>query len=628
MDKKELYAGAGKAVVKIPGEFFRASGAFSGIRDDLHVRAVLLDNGEQVCLVSLELNALTGGIRALQALAAGETGIPADHIWIMATHTASAPDLSPEDETGLWAAVETALRAAVRQAVDTKRRGYLSFGRGESRTNLSADGKAPSDHTVTVFQIEDEGQRPITTLYHFGVQSCVLRGSGSGLVSADLTGAASAQVEAQRGGVAMLLLGACGDQVPRETAAGSSADASDLLEQLGSELGGDILRIAGSGCKAVENPGIAMYHRTVELPAPAAAVPLSVLRIGRTGLVGLGPELNAAAAMQLHEDAMFLGALTVQQVNGSPGPLTGGEACERLTGEAVRLLRAVQDGLHRMDPAIAAKYPHRLMDVPYADEDPSQKLDIWYPNDRGSEPLPVVLMLHGGAFQHGDKFEDTTEPMLRGLDRGYAVVSGNYRLAPQAIYPASILDGKKAIHYLRANARQLGIDPDRIAVWGYSSGGWLVSMLAVTAGNPAFSVGSEYSERVQAVVDWCGPCGNFVEMDPAILATGIGRADHNDARSPESVFMGAQITKIPEKCAEACPIIYVGPDTPPVLIVHGDADPVVPLDQSQRFYRALRTAGCDAEIHIEPGKGHHGDYWYHETWLSDLCYDFLDRHLK
>lgn len=687
MDKKELYAGAGKAVVKLPEGFFQSSNAFTGVHDDLHVRAVILDNGEQVCLVSVEIAALRDGINEMQEMVSRETGVPTDHVWIMASRCSSAPE-EREAGDGVHEAVLAAIREAAGQAAATKRRAYLSFGRGTSLTNVnrdipSAEGwwtglnpDAPSDHTVTVFQIEDEKKQPLAILYHFGVQSSILRTAG--VVSADLTGAASSYVERRAGGVAMLLLGACGNQVPREMsrystvdAAGhlkeidNSADALGILERLGDELGCDILRIAGSACEVVENPGIAMVHRTVELPAyggvsfrteptthfeyPAVKgkrpVPMSVLRIGRTGLLGVPQEINAETAMQLHEDAMFLGALTVQMVNGSAGYLPHAEAydnftyeamnssfpkgsAELLMGEAVRFLRTVQAGLHSMDPAVAAKYPDRLMDVAYADEDPSQKMDIWYPNDRGNEPLPVVLMLHGGAFQHGDKFEDTTEPMLRGLDRGYVVVSGNYRLAPQATYPASILDGKKALHYLRANAETLGIDPGRIAVWGYSSGAWLVSMIAVTAGNPAFSVGSAYSEEVQAVIDWCGPCGNFVEMDPAILATGIGRADHNDEHSPESLFMGAKITDIPEKCAEACPITYVGEKTPPVLIVHGDADPVVPLDQSKRFYQALRAAGCDVEMHIEPGKGHHGEYWYHETWLSDLCFDFLDRRLK
>ena len=168
------------------------------------------------------------------------------------------------------------------------------------------------------------------------------------------------------------------------------------------------------------------------------------------------------------------------------------------------LLCRIQDSFHAISPEIVQRYPNRRMDIAYAPDNDSQKLDIWYPNGWDGSPLPVILMLHGGAFQHGDKYEDTREPMLRGLDRGYAVVSANYRLAPEGRFPSHIYDGKRAIRFLRANAASLGLDPTRIALWGYSSGGWLVSMIGVTAGNPAFrginQENGEQPDAVQAVI--------------------------------------------------------------------------------------------------------------------------------
>lgn len=114
------------------------------------------------------------------------------------------------------------------------------------------------------------------------------------------------------------------------------------------------------------------------------------------------------------------------------------------------LLCRIQDSFHAISPEIVQRYPNRRMDIAYAPDNDSQKLDIWYPNGWDGSPLPVILMLHGGAFQHGDKYEDTLEPMLRGLDRGYAVVSANYRLAPEGRFPSHIYDGKRAIRFLRA----------------------------------------------------------------------------------------------------------------------------------------------------------------------------------
>jgi acetyl esterase/lipase len=611
MDSKELYAGAGKATISLSVADFPSTWTYIPLHDNLHVRVLILDNGEEVCLVSLELLDVTEHLAALQEIVTQETGIPADHTWIMVTHCATVAKL-PED-------TPRALRQAVRQAADNKVPAHLSMGEGAVLPNVQP--APPCSKTATLFQITDGNGQPIALLYHLGMTSSLLLHENRELVSADLAGAVSSRVEETQGGVALLLMGAWDSGKVKDDAL--SKDPFAALEHLGHLLGDKLLSLAEKQCHPVENPGIRMYHQGSSDRFPTH---MSILRIGRTGILGLAPAVPVQLAQDLHKAAMFLGALTVPRVNGSAPVLSPGEQ-ESFLSQVVPFFRRVQDGLHSMDPKVAAQYPLRLMDVAYG-TDPSQRMDIWYPTLWNHAPCPVVLMLHGGAFQHGDKFEDTTEPMLRGLDRGYVVVSANYQLAPQATYPTPILDGKRILHYLRAHAAELGIDPNRIAVWGFSSGSWLVSMLALTAGEAEFSIGSPYSERVQAVIDWCGPCGNFVEMDPSIRISGIGRADHSDPHSPESTFMGAPINEIPEQCAAACPINHIKADAPPVLIVHGDADPVVPIDQSQRFYEALRQAGCEVELHTEPGKGHHGDYWYHETWLSDLCYEFLDRHLK
>ena len=135
---------------------------------------------------------------------------------------------------------------------------------------------------------------------------------------------------------------------------------------------------------------------------------------------------------------------------------------------------------------------------------------------------------------------------------------------------------------------------------------------------------AEYSSRVHACVDWCGPCAGFLTMDEAFKKSGKGIADHNGLMSPESRFLGAPITHVPELVRLASPIAHIGPDTVPFLIIHGDADAVVPTEQSVAFYEALKEAGADARLYIAEGKPHHGDPWYHETWISDMCLDFLD----
>ncbi len=273
--------------------------------------------------------------------------------------------------------------------------------------------------------------------------------------------------------------------------------------------------------------------------------------------------------------------------------------------------------------------PEKYLEIAYCEDSPSQKLDLYLPEKRG-EKMPVIVHFHGGAFLFGTKRDDSVEPMLRGLERGYAVVSAEYRKSGEARFPAMVYDAKTVIRWVRANAEKYGFDTERIAIWGPSAGGWLSSFVSVTNDNPAFedlSMGySEYSSRVHACIDWCGPCGGFLDMDKAFKISGDGVPDHDAPDSPESMFLGAHIVKVPELCRLASPIAHVSADTVPFIIVHGGIDQVVPKEQSIEFAKAINSAAGDgrARLHIAEGKLHHGHPWYHERWVSDMCLDFLD----
>jgi acetyl esterase/lipase len=284
----------------------------------------------------------------------------------------------------------------------------------------------------------------------------------------------------------------------------------------------------------------------------------------------------------------------------------------------------------RLSLAVLDSIVTKRLDVPYADRSKAQVLDIYYPDVPG--PYPVIVHFHGGAFLFGTQRDVNLVPMLRGRKRGYAVVSVSYRLSGEARFPAMIHDAKAALRYLRAHAHDLNLLTDKIGVWGPSAGGYIVSMLGVTHGLPAFddlSLGNAtFSSEVQAVVDWCGPCGSFLDMDSAILANGFGDADHNDPLSPESRFLGAPITTIPELVRLASPSTHISKNLPPFLIQHGEADPIVPVQQSQTFAQALGKAGGKVTLLTYPGKGHHGQAWYEEPWMSDLVFDFFDQHLR
>ncbi|NMO96576.1 alpha/beta hydrolase [Paenibacillus lemnae] len=276
---------------------------------------------------------------------------------------------------------------------------------------------------------------------------------------------------------------------------------------------------------------------------------------------------------------------------------------------------------------------NKYLDIPYAAQSPSQQLDIYLP-PHGVKPYPVLIYFHGGGFVAGDKRDVNIEPMLRALEKGYALVSVGYRKSKEAKFPALIYDAKAAVRFIRAHAAAYDLDPGAIASIGPSAGGWISGMLGVTGGNPAFedlSMGNaEISSEVQAAVTWCAPTGNFLDMDPALAKRGLSneKFNHNDPYSPESWILGAAITDIPELVRLADPCTYAHPNIPPFLIQHGTADSIVPVDQSLVFAEALMNkAGKDrVMLEIGEGKEHHHDPWYlTDLERTDMVFRFLDR---
>ena len=166
-------------------------------------------------------------------------------------------------------------------------------------------------------------------------------------------------------------------------------------------------------------------------------------------------------------------------------------------------------------PADVSRVRRKWLDLRYTSLSPAHKLDIYLPDD-GDGPFPVILHIHGGGFAIGDKRDIHVLPFLKGLARGYAVVSVNYRLSGEAIFPAGLQDIKAAIRWLRANTEHYFLDGNRIAACGGSPGGNFAAMVCLTdhvtelddlsLGNP------EYPCNVQAAVDWFGPT-DFLKMD-------------------------------------------------------------------------------------------------------------------
>ncbi len=237
-------------------------------------------------------------------------------------------------------------------------------------------------------------------------------------------------------------------------------------------------------------------------------------------------------------------------------------------------------------------------------------MDLYYPASGG--PWPTLVFVHGGGWMEGDKYYVDSSPTAS----GYLVVSINYRMYPEYRFPAMIEDVKCAIRFLRAHARQYNLDPDRIALAGHSAGGHLAALAGLADRNAGWDVG-EYpgrSSRVQAVVVLAGPA-DLTQEYPAWVDELI-----------QNVFG-------PEQLANGSPVTYASPDDPPFLIIHGDADPVVPVEQAYLLQDALNAAQIPVDLLIVQHAGHGLEAAGEPTLPSwEEVYrrmlDFLDEYLE
>lgn len=244
-------------------------------------------------------------------------------------------------------------------------------------------------------------------------------------------------------------------------------------------------------------------------------------------------------------------------------------------------------------------------------------LDIYSPQ-KPKEAHPAVVWIHGGAWRAGSR---DSVPIKELVAEGFVVVSVDYRLTPVAPFPANVHDIKAAIRFLRSNAETYSIDPERISIAGASAGGHLAALVGLTNGSKPHegSVGGHLktSSDVNAVVSFYG-ASNLLSVLDQSTPHGLR------VRVPAlKLLLGGTPDEKPALAELASPVRQLDPQDPPILLIHGDEDSQMPIEQSRELQRACETMKIECELIIVPGGSHGGKEFYDREMIKKVA-----QHLK
>ncbi len=245
--------------------------------------------------------------------------------------------------------------------------------------------------------------------------------------------------------------------------------------------------------------------------------------------------------------------------------------------------------------------------------DRSLFLDLYQPETASDSASPTVIWVHGGAWRSGSKKD---VPVARWLDQGLAIASVDYRLSPEATFPAQVHDIKAAIRFLRAHADKYRLDPSRFIVAGSSAGGHLAALVGVTGGvseleGEVGEFGSTDS-GVQGIVSFYG-ASNLQTILSQSTEHGLS------VRIPAlQLLLGGQPNEKPELAKLASPVAHVDASDPPLWLIHGDADPQMPIEQSFELLQAYKNQSLSVELDVVAGGKHGGSEFFQAERLNRL----------
>ena len=258
---------------------------------------------------------------------------------------------------------------------------------------------------------------------------------------------------------------------------------------------------------------------------------------------------------------------------------------------------------------------------PYAEYDGRKlRLDVFRPRQR-TGPLPAVVCIHGGGWRNGDRGSQTAVAQTLAAN-GYVAVTITYRLRDEAIFPAAIQDCKAAVRWLRANAKRLGVDPQRIGATGLSAGGHLAALLATSGGVPELEGdggNADFSSTIQA----CVACGAQSDLESERIA--------ELSRKPQDPFyqgfLGGTFDDVPSQYALASPRHHLDERDPPLAFATGEKDDS--STHADAIRGDLKAKGIPTGLLVIPDAPHafQGTQVYFDAFMG-FTLDFFDRHLK
>jgi acetyl esterase/lipase len=247
-------------------------------------------------------------------------------------------------------------------------------------------------------------------------------------------------------------------------------------------------------------------------------------------------------------------------------------------------------------------------------------LDIYRPADPTEEALPTIVWFHGGAWKMGDR-KAIERIAAEQLERGFVVVSVSYSLSDVAHWPVQCHEAKAAIRFLRANASTLGLNPDKMIAAGMSAGGHMACILGVSSDHEQLN--GQLGDHLEETTDVAGVLALYPPTDFLSVSKDFdGLIDYYADDSPVTQLLGDSIANAPEQSHLASPLRLFREVCPPILLLHGEADPIVPVQQSVILHEKLLAAGVDSDLMCIPAYTH-GDHRFNQGAPAKRINDFL-----